>query len=81
MKEEIIKALKQYKHEILRESDNGIYVEDWWHYFPYSAINVHDYDENGIVSIDVYPSTDETGILYDCIQESYEFTIEEFKNL
>jgi hypothetical protein len=86
MKQEYKDAIRKHLHEIILEDDlfndlAVIEVADWWHYFPYSAINVHDYDENGIITVDVYPSTDETGILYDCIEESYEFTLEEFKKL
>jgi hypothetical protein len=86
MRQEYQDAIRKHLHEIILEDDlfndvSVIEIADWWHYFPNTAINVHDYNEDGIIEVDVYNSTDETGIIYDTIQESYSFTLEELKKL
>jgi hypothetical protein len=79
MRKDVLEVLKQYKHEILIESDNVTYVEDWWHYLDDIAIDVHDYTDTGKVHVNLYNWFEDCGTV-DMI-DSYEFTIEEFKNL
>ena len=79
MRKDVIEILKQYKHEILIESDNEIYVEDWWHFLDDVAINAHDYGDTGEIHINLYDWFEDVGTVD--MQDTYAFTIEEFKNL
>jgi hypothetical protein len=79
MRKDVIEILKQYKHEILIESDNEIYVEDWWHFLDDVAINAHDYGDTGEIHINLYDWFEDVGTV-DMVG-SCSFTIEEFKNL
>jgi hypothetical protein len=79
MRKDVIEILKQYKHEILRESDSELYVEDWWHFLDDVAINAHDYGDTGQIHINLYDWFEDVGTV-DMVG-SCSFTIEEFKNL
>jgi hypothetical protein len=79
MRKDVIEILKQYKHEILIESDNELYVEDWWHFLDDVAINAHDYGDTGQIHINLYDWFEDVGTV-DMVG-SCSFTIEEFKNL
>ena len=84
MREDIKQIIRQYRHEIITFDDlfddvHVVEIEDWWHYLDDIAINVHDYDEDGIISVNIF-DCDEDGFAIDMI-DNYEFTIEEFKKL
>lgn len=81
MRADVLQVLKQYKHEIVDKYDlfEPPYIEDWWHYLDDIAINVHDYEETGKIHVNLYDWFEDVGTVD--MQESYEFTIEEFDKL
>jgi hypothetical protein len=78
MKPDVLQVLQQYKAEILKHHEDFLDF-DWWHYLDDIAINAHDYENTGKVHVNLYAWFDDCGVVD--MQESYEFTIQEFKNL
>ena len=56
MEQEIFKLIKQHKHEITVKVDlfDDEDIEDWFYYADDFVLNVHDYDEDGIIDIQAY---------------------------
>ena len=84
MRADVLAVLKQYKHEIvefdeLDENEFGFYINDWWHYLDDIAINAHDYEETGKVTVNLYDWFEDVGTVD--MQDSYVFTLEEFADL
>lgn len=86
MRSDIFELIKKHQHEIVRfdEVDDdtfGFYIEDWFYYDDGFVLNVHDYDEDGILDIQAYGydkdgNTDWGWLLFDD-----KITLEELKKL
>lgn len=81
MRSDVLAVLQKYRHEIIDKYDlfEPPYIEDWWYYLDDIAINVHDYEETGNVHVNLYDWFEDVGTVD--MQESYEFTVEEFNKL
>ena len=80
MRKDVIDVLKQYKHEIV-EYNQDVDINDWWHYLDDVAINAHDYEENGRITVDGYALDEEGWTLITKVLFTYTFTLEEFADL
>jgi hypothetical protein len=78
MRADVLAVLKQYKHEIV-EYNQEVYIHDWWHYLEDIAINAHDYEETGKVTVNLYDWFEDVGTV-DMI-DTYVFTLEELADL
>lgn len=78
MREDVLAVLREYKEELL---NNHLEYNDpdWWHYLDDIAINVHDWDGIGKVQVNIYDWFEDVGTVD--MQNSYEFTLEEFSDL
>lgn len=81
MRSEYKDIIRAHLHEIIDHYDlfEPPVIEDWWWYLDNVAINVHDYDEDGIISVNIYDYFDDAGVVD--MQESYDLTLEELKKL
>jgi hypothetical protein len=84
MRADVLAVLGQYKKEILtfEEVDDdtfGFVIQDWWHYLDDVAINAHDYQELGKITVNLYDWFEDVGTV-DMI-DTYTFTLEEFADL
>jgi hypothetical protein len=78
MRADVLEVLKQYKNEIV-EYYKEVYINDWWHYLEDIAINAHDYEEKGKITVNLYDWFEDLGTV-DMI-DTYVFTLEEFADL
>ena len=78
MRADVLEVLKQYKHEIV-EYGQEVYISDWWHYLNNIAINAHDYEEKGVITVNLYDWFEDVGTV-DMV-DTYTFTLEEFSDL
>lgn len=87
MRDKIFKLIKQYKHEITEKVDlfDDEAVEDWFYYAEDFVLNVHDYDEDGVIDIQAYAyDVDDLGIRrtdWGTILFNEQITLEEFNKL
>ena len=78
MRSDVLAVLREYKEEIL--NNHLEYTDpDWWHYLHDASINVHDWEGTGKVHVNVYDWFEDVGTVD--MQDSYEFTLEEFSDL
>jgi hypothetical protein len=61
MRDAIYKLIKQHKKEISEKVDlfDDEVFEDWFYYADDFVLNVHDYDEDGIIDIQAYGYTED----------------------
>lgn len=83
MRADIYALIKKHKSEITQQEDLFDFdvVEDWFYYDDSFVLNVHDYNEDGILSIQAYGydkdgNTDWGWVLFDD-----KMTLEEFNRL
>lgn len=81
MRSEYKDVIRANLHEIIEQYDlfEPPVIEDWWWYLDNVAINVHDYDEDGIITVNIYDYYEDCGVVD--MLESYDFTLEELKKL
>jgi hypothetical protein len=80
MREDVLAVLRQYKNEIV-EYNQEVDINDWWHYLDDVAINAHDYEETGNITVNGYPYDEEGWTIVSHVLFTYTFTLEEFADL
>jgi hypothetical protein len=83
MRDKIFKLIKQYKHEITEKVDlfDDEEVEDWYYYAETFVLNVHDYDQDGVIDIQAYAYDEEDRTDWGTILFNEQITLEEFNKL
>lgn len=83
MRSKIYALIKQYKREITEKVDlfDDEIVEDWFYYADTFILNVHDYDEDGIIDIQAYAYDAEDNTDWSTVLFSEQITLEEFNKL
>lgn len=83
MRNKIYKLIKQYKHEITEKVDlfDDEEVEDWFYYAEDFVLNVHDYDQDGVIDIQAYAYDEEDNTDWSTVLFNEQITLEEFQKL
>jgi predicted AlkP superfamily phosphohydrolase/phosphomutase len=83
MRDKIFKLIKQYKHEITEKVDlfDDEEVEDWYYYAEEFVLNVHDYDQDGVIDIQAYAYDSDDNTDWSTILFNEQITLEEFNKL
>ena len=83
MEQEIFNLIKQHKHEITVKVDlfDDEEVEDWFYYADDFVLNVHDYDEDGIIDIQAYGYDKDDKTDWGKVLFNKQITLEEFYKL
>jgi predicted AlkP superfamily phosphohydrolase/phosphomutase len=83
MRDKIFKIIKQYKHEITEKVDlfDDEEVEDWFYYAEDFVLNVHDYDQDGVIDIQAYAYDVEDNTDWGTMLFNEQITLEEFNKL
>lgn len=78
MRQDVKEVIRNHINEILISDDE---VADWFHYLDDVTVNVHDYNEDGVVDVDLYAFNEETGTIWDRPIQSYWFTRKELQSI
>jgi len=83
MRDKIYKLIKQHKYEITEKVDlfDDEIVEDWFYYAEDFVLNVHDYDEDGVIDIQAYAYDEEENTDWSKVLFSEQITLTEFNKL
>ena len=83
MRSEIYDIIKKNKHEIIEQFDlfDDEEVDDWFYYDDGFVLNVHDYDEDGILDIQAYGYDKDGNTDWGWLLFNEQITLEEFKKL
>lgn len=83
MRAEIYDIIKKNKYEIIEQVDlfDDEEIEDWFYYDDGFVLNVHDYDEDGIIDIQAYGYDKDGNTDWGWLLFNEQITLEEFKKL
>lgn len=83
MRNDILEVIKQHKHEIVVYHDlfEEPCIRDWFHYLDDCVLNVHDYDEDKILSINAYRYDSNDNTDWENMFLDEKMTLEEFNKL
>jgi hypothetical protein len=83
MRAEIYDIIKKNKYEIIEQVDlfDDEEVDDWFYYDDGFVLNVHDYDEDGIIDIQAYGYDKDGNTDWGWLLFNEQITLEEFKKL
>lgn len=83
MRSEIYDIIKKNKYEIIEQFDlfDDEEVDDWFYYDDGFVLNVHDYDEDGIIDIQAYGYDKDGNTDWGWLLFNEQITLEEFKKL
>ena len=83
MRADVYDLIRKNKHEILAMVDlfDEPYIEDWFYYDDGFVLNVHDYDEDGIIDIQAYGYDKDGNTDWGWVLLNEQMSLEELKKL